>query len=763
MRNEHRERHQARRHQGDQKVHQAATQFRDVFDVRKMVVKKNYSILYRGDSIKKVTHFIYRPNSLDYVVIDFEDSVDVYKKRKPIKLVEKEMVGSIYTSLYIDMLEDGGNAELVNELVDIFAWQVDFFGIQKGDLYKIIYVEQVVDGEIVGIEKITAAYFEHVGDRFYAVPFDQGSGVDFFDKKGTLFRGSSNYKKRYSLNGGISGSLTPRSFDDQNKRRWDLRWNHTQKINPTMNLRGNARFVSDERFYDDLSSNRNSRLNQQLRSNLTMDKKWEGSGHALSMNLSRTQNLQTKDITEILPSFNFRVGRKQLFKPTKGNDQRWYNSIYYSYSNRGERQRRLTHIPLTVIIIDSSNDTTIIDTTTEFEDINQKITHSISINSPQKVFKYFTFDPNFNYSEGWINEWYEPVIDEMGVFSFGEDGKIVTSKRGTFKARRTFSTGFRMATKIYGNFTPQIGALSSIRHVITPSIGFRYTPDFSTDLYGYFTTGVDTLGNEVRFDLFQGSAIGNTPSKESRVLNYTISNTFQAKLHEAEENERKVELFNLNLSGSYNYTAEKRKMNPLSASLRTKFIPGANLDISSRYNFYRWIDGSISNEFRLIPRLTNVTFSTSFSLTGDKRTQTDVLQSDAVEQYASDNMDDRFEQLIFNDLTGETWISRISMSYALNKSNPDVTSKTFWLRGDLNFSPTREWSVGYNYNLDLIRKIITNHSVTVQRDLHCWRFSLNWTPSGPGAGYYFIVNVKSSHLSDLKIEERGGRSSLFGR
>jgi len=171
-----------------EKVHQAATQFRDVFDARKMVVKKNYSILYRGDSIKKVTHFIYKPNSLDYIVIDFEDSVEVYKKRKPIKLVEKEMVGSIYTSLYIDMLEDGGNAELVNELVDIFAWQVDFFGIQKGDLYKIIYVEQVVDGEIVGIEKIRAAYFEHVGDRFYAVPFDQGSGVDFFDKSGISLR-----------------------------------------------------------------------------------------------------------------------------------------------------------------------------------------------------------------------------------------------------------------------------------------------------------------------------------------------------------------------------------------------------------------------------------------------------------------------------------------------------------------------------------------------------------------------------------------------
>ena len=693
---------------------------------------------YRGETIIRLGPDIMSIHHGYYTTCDL-DEPHFYFKSDQMKLIVQDKVIARPVVLYISH-------------VPVFALPFGIFPNRGGRHSGILipsYGETGSDGRY-----LRGGGLYWAGSQYHDATFI----VDFFDKKGTLFRGSSNYKKRYSLNGGISGSLTPRSFNDQNKRRWDLRWNHTQKINPTMNLRGNAMFVSDERFYDDLSSNRNSRLNQQLRSNLTLDKRWEGSGHALSMNLSRTQNLQTKDITETLPSFNFRVGRKQLFKPTKGNDQRWYNSIYYSYSNRGERQRSLKHITTTTIV---SIDTSIIDSS--IEDINQKITHSISINSPQKLFKYFTFDPNFNYSEGWINEWYEPVIDEMGVFSYGEYGKIVTTKRGTFKARRTFSTGFRMATKIYGNFSPQIGALSSIRHVITPSIGFRYTPDFSTDLYGYFATGVDTLGNEVRFDLFQGSAIGSTPSKESRVLNYTISNTFQAKLHEAEENERKVELFNLNLRGSYNYTAEKRKMNPLSVSLRTKFIPGANLDISSRYNFYRWIDGSISDEFRLIPRLTNVTFSTSFSLTGDKRTQTDVLQSDAVEQYASDNMDNRFEQLIFNDRTGEAWNSRISMSYALNKSNPDVTSKTFWMRGDLNFSPTREWSVGYNYNLDLIRKIITNHSVTVQRDLHCWRFSLNWTPSGPGAGYYFIVNVKSPGLSDLKIEERGGRSSLFGR
>lgn len=171
-----------------QKVHQAAILSKDVYDVRKFVARKNYSVLYKGDSVKSLTHFIYHPNAMDYVVFDFTDSVRVYKDQKPIEIVEKSLAGTIYTSLYVDMLDAGGNAELVNKLVDVFAWQVDFFGIQKGDQYKIIYEEQVVDGEVVGIERIKAAYFDHVGEPFYGIHFDQGSGIDFFDPEGNSLR-----------------------------------------------------------------------------------------------------------------------------------------------------------------------------------------------------------------------------------------------------------------------------------------------------------------------------------------------------------------------------------------------------------------------------------------------------------------------------------------------------------------------------------------------------------------------------------------------
>ncbi|MCH8272219.1 MAG: hypothetical protein IIB41_03085, partial [Candidatus Marinimicrobia bacterium] len=503
-----------------------------------------------------------------------------------------------------------------------------------------------------------------------------------------------------------------------------------------------------------------------LISNLTMAKKWEGSGNALSLNLSRTENLQTNDLTEVFPSYTFRVGRKQLFGSKNSDEQRWYNSLYYSYSNGGERRKLVTHSTTFVTtLIDTGNiDTTIIDTViTEKIDINQQLTHSINLSSPQKILKYFSITPNINYDEKWINEWNEPLRDENNRFLYDSKGAVLTAQRKSFKSRRTFSTGINISTKLYGNFAPRVGQLSSVRHVMTPSIGFRFTPDFSSDGYGYFVNGFDSSGTALKIDLFTGSAIGATPSRSTKILTYSVRNIFQAKLNEGEENESKLELLSLNFNGGYNYNAQVRPMSPLSASLRTQLIPGANFDISSRYSFYKWLDGSISEVFISKPRLTNFSIRTSFSLRGESATVRDKQITDATDEYSSEDLDSRFDYLDLSSLSGKEWSSKVSLSYTINKSNPDNPTKSFWFRGDVKFNPTRDWAVGYSYNLDLIKKTITNHSVNIRRDLHCWQFSLNWTPSGPGAGYYLLINVKSFNLKDLKIEERGGRSSLFGK
>lgn len=169
-------------------IHRVAKESKKVFDVRKLVIGKPYSVVYSNDSLKRGTHFIYRPNAIDYVVYDFQDSIQVYKKEKPVDIVEKSLSGVINSSLYETMVESGAGPELVDMMVDVFAWQVDFFGIRKGDNFKLIYEEKSVEQEAVGIHRIAGAYFEHHGEKYYAINFDQGKGLDYFDTAGVSLR-----------------------------------------------------------------------------------------------------------------------------------------------------------------------------------------------------------------------------------------------------------------------------------------------------------------------------------------------------------------------------------------------------------------------------------------------------------------------------------------------------------------------------------------------------------------------------------------------
>lgn len=162
--------------------------FKDVFDVRKLAVNKKYTVLYNPDSIKTAAYFVYEPNDIEYVVFNFQDSLKVEKFRKKVDTVQNSMSGVIDYSLYNTMIEQGVSPLLVNKLADVYAWQIDFFRIQQGDRFKVIYEEIKVEEKTVGIGKIVAAYFEHYETPYYAFYYDQGSGIDYFDEEGNSLR-----------------------------------------------------------------------------------------------------------------------------------------------------------------------------------------------------------------------------------------------------------------------------------------------------------------------------------------------------------------------------------------------------------------------------------------------------------------------------------------------------------------------------------------------------------------------------------------------
>ncbi|HEY5690708.1 MAG TPA: peptidoglycan DD-metalloendopeptidase family protein [Cyclobacteriaceae bacterium] len=161
---------------------------RQLFDFRKIAINKKYTLLSHRDSSKTARALIYEPNAIDYVIFHLEDTLLIEICHRDVVTVEKSISGVIQSSLSETIENLGITHELTNRFVDIFAWQIDFQRLQRGDKFKLIYEENLVEGKPIGIGKINGVYFEHFSSGYYAFPFDQGEGLNYFDEKGNSLR-----------------------------------------------------------------------------------------------------------------------------------------------------------------------------------------------------------------------------------------------------------------------------------------------------------------------------------------------------------------------------------------------------------------------------------------------------------------------------------------------------------------------------------------------------------------------------------------------
>jgi murein DD-endopeptidase MepM/ murein hydrolase activator NlpD len=170
-------------------IYNIANQAKDTFDIRQLRAGKPYMLLCSKDASRTPQSFIYQPNKIEYVVLEFCDSIVAYKQRKPVKIVEKEAFGVIENTLSETMEAQGLPIQLIYDMSDdIYAWTIDFFRLQKGDNFKVIYKQRFVEDSIyAGIESIDAAYFEHKGEPIYAFNYinpDSKTSTDYYDDSG---------------------------------------------------------------------------------------------------------------------------------------------------------------------------------------------------------------------------------------------------------------------------------------------------------------------------------------------------------------------------------------------------------------------------------------------------------------------------------------------------------------------------------------------------------------------------------------------------
>lgn len=194
------------------KIMTAATNFRDSFDVRKIRVGKPYVLLNSRDSIKSTQVFIYESSKVDYAVVDFRDSISINNFQKPVRYVEREASGVINSSLSATMEEQNLSPYMADQLANIYAWTINFFKLQQGDKFKVIYTEKFIDDDVsAGLHEIKAAYFEHNGKPLYAFKFDSDSEENisgYFDENANNLKRAflkapvkfSRISSRYNLN-----------------------------------------------------------------------------------------------------------------------------------------------------------------------------------------------------------------------------------------------------------------------------------------------------------------------------------------------------------------------------------------------------------------------------------------------------------------------------------------------------------------------------------------------------------------------------------
>jgi murein DD-endopeptidase MepM/ murein hydrolase activator NlpD len=159
-----------------------------VFDVREMRSGNNYIILYDKDSAAKARYFIYEHDPSIFYIFSFNDSVNITPFRQKIISEIKFSSATIVTSLWDAIITEGLNPELAVSLSEIYAWTVDFFGLQKGDRFKVIYEEKFIGTNSIGLGEIYTAEFERAGKKIYAVPLFQNGEKSFYDSTGSSLR-----------------------------------------------------------------------------------------------------------------------------------------------------------------------------------------------------------------------------------------------------------------------------------------------------------------------------------------------------------------------------------------------------------------------------------------------------------------------------------------------------------------------------------------------------------------------------------------------
>ena len=607
----------------------------------------------------------------------------------------------------------------------------------------------------VGFFLNSLGYYLPIGEHF-----DVKTYFDYYTKGSWNFRPEVSYRKNYKYNGSFRGEIGTtirgiKGLENYTKSSvYNIAWTHTQdsKANPFFNFSASVNITSNK-FYNNTVNNSHifnqSALNAQQNSTVSFTKRFLNLPITITGTGSYSQNFTT-GLTDIrLPQLNVSTNQFYLFKPKTGIRTGMLENITVN-----------TGLQFSNYVSGVKSDDLF--TKTMWDNMQTGAKNKIELATNTTVAKFFTFSLGANIDNvattKTISKNYNPVTNTLE-----------RNLNKNLTGYSTYSASASLQTVLYGMLKfGEKSKIQAIRHMVTPSIGFTYSPDFGDPKFGYFKSYYDERGVLTTYSIFEGGMFGSPNQGLTQSIGFNINNNLEMKVRSKTDSTgtKKVKIFeSLNISGGYNFAADKYKWSLISISTQTSFfqnklsvnsnvlidpyqivfIPGQENGVRTE-NFGHFNIQSFSMNFSF--PLNNETFGKKEDLATKYKTKGEIRNE--VYYFDQDNYS-RFNQ---------PWTLNLNANYGYSKTNTRFGKSVASLGLDGSVKLTPYWSLSGNTHYDFVSKSLAYTRLGFSRDQRSFSFTFNWVPFGQYKVYDFFISIKANILKDaVKYKERSFQQS----
>lgn len=630
--------------------------------------------------------------------------------------------------------------------------------------------------------------------------FDLKLTADIYTKGSWGAHLATTYKKRYKFSGSFSFDYdvnvnSEKGLPDYSKKKdFRVRWNHSQdsKANPDQTFSASVNFSTSSYDKNSVTNRVNPQAlaTNQKSSSITYSRKWSWNPFRLSASLNHSQNSADTSISLTIPNLSITSSKRFYpFKPKKviGTKNNPLHDLQISYSMTAENS---------ILCKESELKSSFENFSTTWKN---GMKHSIPVSTTIKLLKYFTLTPSFNYTERWYLNKRTQHWDEEAQKIIKDDPKPGFS--------RVYDYSFSVSTdtKIYTFYKP-IRALfgdkvNAIRHVMSPSVSLSFSPDFSDEAFKYYKTieYYNKKTDEIvkhKYSLYEGSKYGTPGSSKSGSMSLSLNNTIEMKVKSDKDSTgfRKIPLVEgLSFSTSCDFLKDSLQWNDIRMTGRTKIF-GTTVSFNATFDPYGVVATKTGAPVKInkaaikqngkLAHLTNAGLSfgiqlspTTFSRKQEKTTQ-QASDEETDEDWALSAADDDEippgAQMPHNTQNDDSRLTKgddgyaafdmpwsINLNYSLRvvrgKFDPKTCSYAHKITSSVNVSAnlslTSKWKLSLSTGYSFDEKKLSQTSLGVTRDLHCWSMNFNIVPTGLYKSYNFCIAISSSILKDLKYEQ----------